>query len=258
MVYNKIMNTNDEKILHLYHQGVDTKEIMQETGLSRSKVYQVIHNEKNNITPEYKKRGRKEGEKRLLTSAQEQTLYQQLITTKPDEHFLSDTSAEKVWTRKNIQALIGNTFDMQVSDHTVKNYLHRFQLLYQNPEMQTKHDTLCIAAVNLNGENQVYKYIPEQIFSGCRDVYMIYAYDSRGTYYFCVYDENTSQEGIPVLSRIHDFLTRMGKQYQYIHCYIPKNLYNSNLYKNWNRHNKSPNIQGKFEFFKLNQEELTV
>jgi len=257
MVYNKTMNTNDETILHLYHQGADTKEIMQKTGLSRSKVYQVIHNEKNNIIPEYKKRGRKKGEKRLLTSAQEQTLYQQLITTKPDEHFLSDTFAESVWTRKNIQALIGNTCDIQVSDHTVRNCLKRLQLLYKNPETQTKSDTLCIAAVNLNSENQVYNRIPKRIFSGYRDVYMIYAYDSRGTYYFCVYDENVFQEDIPVLSRIHDFLTRIGKKYQYIHCYVPQKLFNSNISKNWNEHNKRPHIQGKFEFFILNQEELT-
>ena len=53
LMYNLNMNTNDEKILHLYQQGIGVKEIIQKTGLSRSKVYQVIHNEKNKIVPKY-------------------------------------------------------------------------------------------------------------------------------------------------------------------------------------------------------------
>ena len=257
LMYNLNMNTNDEKILHLYQQGIGVKEIIQKTGLSRSKVYQVIHNEKNKIVPKYQKRGRKTGEKRLLTPEQEQKLYQQLITTKPDAYFLPNASNVQVWTRKNIQALIG-TYDIQVSDHSVSNYLKRFQLVYNKPEIKIERETLCLSVVNLNSNNQVYNRIQKQIFSGCNDVCMIYAYDSRGTYYFCVYVENTlrNNENNPILSRIYDFLNRTGKQYRCIHCYTPHEKYSSDFSDIWNK--KYYKIKGKLNFYKLSQENKTI
>lgn len=225
------MNNNDEKILRLHHQGAKVSEIMRETNLSRSKVYQVIHNEKTGIKVSYSKRGRKLGEKRLLSPEQEDALYQQLTTTKPDTYAFS--SSTKLWTRRLIQALIG-TWDIMASDHTVLNYLRRFDLLHSQPDTPGSITTngqsiLTISVIRFTAKGMARENKPYP-------TYMIYTYDKRGTYYFCCYPEryiNTRKNHM--LYIIHDFLCRVPdlQKYSDIVCFLPPEHYLNSLRSLW-------------------------
>ena len=232
------MNNNDEKILRLHHQGAEVSEIMRETNLSRSKVYQVIHNEKAGIKVSYSKRGRKLGEKRLLLPEQENMLYKKLTTTKPDSFTLSLSHPSRLWTRRIIQALIG-TKDIMVSDHTVLNYLKRFGLLYPKHEPPGSiplngESVLTLCVVTLKSKTTV-PYL----------TYMVYTYDKRGTYYFCCYPEHDIQTNKNhILYIIHDFLGRVPdlKKYSDIVCLLPPDRYLNTLRSSWGKSHFSKKI----------------
>ena len=223
---------NDEKILQLYYQGCDIPDIMQATHLSRSKVYQVIHNKKNGITVSYSKRGRKVGEKRLLSPEQEDKILQLLINTKPDNYTFPPSIFAGLWTRKNIRSLIGNE-DIIVSDHTVLNYLKRFNLLYPQckasfniPDNGGRVLTVCVTVLQ------------EESTSAALPIYLVYTYDIRGTYYFCCYPEagiDTTENYI--LYILNDFLQRRShpEQYTNIVCLIPQKHYLNNFRKQWKK-----------------------
>lgn len=232
------MNSNDEKILRLHHQGAEVSEIMRETNLSRSKVYQVIHNDKAGINVSYSKRGRKLGEKRLLSSEQENKLYQQLTTTKPDAYTLSLSNSSKIWTRRMIQTLIG-MWDIMVSDHTVLNYLKRFDLLYPKHEPPD--------SIPLNGETILTLCVVtlKSKLTVPNLIYLVYTYDKRGTYYFCCYSERDirTRENL-VLYIIHDFLGRVPdlKKYSDIVCLLPPERYLNTLRSSWGKSHFSKKI----------------
>lgn len=229
------MNNNDEKILNLHNQGVEVKDIIKGTGLSRSKVYQVIHNAENGIEVTYAKRGRKYGEKRLLTPEQEQIIYKQLLKTTPDEYSFTDS---KLWTRKNICSLIGE-LDVIVSDHTVLNYLKRFKLLYprhtpSDPLLQGKEEAICISVAKLKTENST--TFPQSDNKEDVLTYILYTYDKKGTYYFRCYSEDSLNNNKHlILYMVHDFISRITdlNPSASIVCLLPAELHDKNLRRTW-------------------------
>ena len=248
------MNNNDEKILNLHNQGVEVKDIIKETGLSRSKVYQVIHNAENGIEVTYAKSGRKYGEKRLLTPEQEQIIYKQLLKTTPDEYSFTDS---KLWTRKNIRSLIGE-LDVIVSDHTVLNYLKSFKLLYprytpSDPLLQVKEESINISIAKLKTENSA--AFPQ---SGNKEgilTYILYTYDKKGTYYFrCYSDDSLNTNKHLILYMVHDFISRIPnlKPSVSISCFLPKENHSPKLRNLWVYDGFDEQIKEKqIYFFKL-------
>ena len=118
-------------IVRLWKKGKSYSEIAEIFNVSerhvRSVIKKYIKEGLKGIKP--KKRGRKEGAKRILTKEQEKEI-QQIITDKtPDQLKFK----ECMWCRKNIAALIKERFDIEIKPSTLGYYLERWGFSVQRP-----------------------------------------------------------------------------------------------------------------------------
>ena len=163
------MNTKeqDKKIIKLHMEGKSDKDISEITQSSKSKIYNVIKANKSGTVINYKKHGRKKGEKRRIP----ESFYDYIITHKPDNG---------VWTVNTIKEKL-YSYDIVVSVNTIKNFLKRHELYKTFPKISKKvlttkkpKEILYVYSEYLNRSN-----IGERI--------LFYAYDSHKCYYFLTY-----------------------------------------------------------------------
>ncbi len=95
----------------------NTKKAYQENGMEGLKIGQ---------------RGRKEGEKRVLTPEQEKEIKDIIIHKTPEQFHLK----ECMWNRKNIREVIMQKYNLDMPLSTVGCYLKRWGLTVQRPVKQ--------------------------------------------------------------------------------------------------------------------------
>lgn len=159
------INNQDTVIIELHNKGKSVKDIEKITTFSKSKIYNVIKAYKSGISIDYKKRGRKEGEKRKIP----ESFLNFIITQKPDNN---------AWTVNLIKSKLYMD-DIVVAVNTIKSYLKRHNLYKVIPSSYSKNKPKHFLWVSM--ENYVYSDKSQGIFC-C-------AYDEHNKYYFLFYNK---------------------------------------------------------------------
>jgi transposase len=118
-------------IIRLLRKGIAPNEVADTVGVSRSHVYATkkAYEEKGVAAIKPQQRGRKMGEKRLLTPAQEKEIREIIIDKTPEQMKLSFA----LWTRKAIVDLAKRLYKVDLPLRTVTNYLDRWGFTCQRP-----------------------------------------------------------------------------------------------------------------------------
>ena len=120
--------------LRLRRKGKRVKEICETTGLSDKTVRMTFaaYDEGgiNAIKP--KVRGRRTGEKRHLTQAQEQEILKLLVDHSPEQFKIKGC----LWTRDSVREFIHQKYGIDMPIRTIREYLHRWGLTVQRPAKQ--------------------------------------------------------------------------------------------------------------------------
>jgi transposase len=123
-------------IIRMKQNGFTIKQIQTATGCSRQSVYKLwgkLYANKKAVEPgdiiKVKRRGIKPGERRSLTTGQENTVRRILVEKYPDQ--LKFDFA--LWTREGVQKLIKINFDIEMPLSTVGTYLRRWNFTPQKP-----------------------------------------------------------------------------------------------------------------------------
>lgn len=118
-------------IIRLWKKGKTDSEIAEIFNVSERHVRSVkkkyLNGGLNAIKP--KTRGRKTGEKRILTPEQEKEIQQIIVDKTPDQLKFK----ECMWCRKNIAALIKERFNIDIKPSTLGYYLERWGFSVQRP-----------------------------------------------------------------------------------------------------------------------------
>ena len=120
--------------LKLRKKNKSVKEIAEITGLSNQTVRDLFKKyDKGGIAAiKPRKRGRKPGEKRHLSPAQEQEILKQLLDHNPEQFKIKGC----LWTRYSVRALIKQKYGIDMPIRTVGEYLRRWGLTVQRPAKQ--------------------------------------------------------------------------------------------------------------------------
>lgn len=111
--------------------GRRNKEIADTLGVSAAYVTRVrkLYAEKGMEGLTIKHRGRQQGQKRILSSWQEQEIRRIIVEQTPEEYGFK----ESLWTRSNIRRLILEKYEIEMKLTTLWDYLHRWGLSAQRP-----------------------------------------------------------------------------------------------------------------------------
>ena len=120
--------------LKLRKKKKSVKEIAEVTGLSDQTVRDLFKKyDKGGIAAiKPRKRGRKPGEKRHLSPAQEQEILRQLVDHNPEQFKIRGC----LWTRGSVRELIKQKYGIDMPIRTVGEYLRRWGLTVQRPAKQ--------------------------------------------------------------------------------------------------------------------------
>ena len=120
--------------LKLRKKKESVKEIAEITGLSDQTVRDLFKKyDKGGIAAiKPQKRGRKPGEKRHLSPAQEQEILKQLVDHNPEQFKIKGC----LWTRDSVRELIKQKYGIAMPIRTVGEYLRRWGLTVQRPAKQ--------------------------------------------------------------------------------------------------------------------------
>ena len=121
--------------LKLRKKNKTVKEIAEITGLSDQTVRDLFKKyDKGGIAAiKPQKRGRKCGEKRHLSPAQEQEILKQLVDHNPEQFKIKGC----LWTRNSVRELIKQRYGIDMPIRTVGEYLRRWGLTVQRPAKQS-------------------------------------------------------------------------------------------------------------------------
>ena len=110
------------------------KEISEITGLSDQTVRNLFkkYDEGGLSAIKPRKRGRRTGEKRTLTHAQEKEILSLIVDKNPEQLKLKGW----MWTRNSVKELIKQKYEMDMPIRTVGEYLKRWGLTVQRPAKQ--------------------------------------------------------------------------------------------------------------------------
>ena len=126
----ELMALRDQVIFHK-SKGLKGKEVAGLTGVSETQVSRIWSSYRRGgvaaITP--RTRGRKQGEKTLLSKDQETEIKQTIIDKTPDQLKMSFM----LWTRKAISEHVYKKFGILMSERCVTNYLKRWGFTCQRP-----------------------------------------------------------------------------------------------------------------------------
>ena len=119
------------KAVDLLNQGYNGNRVAKMLGVSSTFVYNTrdLYEEYGLEGLKLKPRGRKKGEKRILTSEQEVQIQQTILNTTPEEHGFDDC----LWTRKNISRMILENHNVKLKLSTIGYYLQRWGYSSQRP-----------------------------------------------------------------------------------------------------------------------------
>lgn len=120
-----------KNVIRLHKNGKTVQHIMEALDVSRSYVYGTIkkYNEEGIVSIKPQKRGRRTGDKRILTEAQENEIMSVIIDKTPEQLFLPGC----MWTRKNISQMIKRKFNIEIKASTLGYYLSRWGFSVQRP-----------------------------------------------------------------------------------------------------------------------------
>ena len=101
-----------KSVIRLYKKEKKVSEIVDILDVSRSYVYETIkkYNENGIVGIKSHKRGRKTGEKRVLSTLQEKEIMATIIDKNPDQLKLPGC----MWTRKSIHRMIKNRYGIAI------------------------------------------------------------------------------------------------------------------------------------------------
>jgi len=120
-----------KQIVRLKKKGISGKEIESLTGVRESRASEIWTKYKKfgekGLKPH--KRGRKRGEKTLLTPEQEQEICKTIIDKTPEQLKMSFA----LWTRRAVSDLVKRKYKINLSLRTVTNYLKRWGFTCQRP-----------------------------------------------------------------------------------------------------------------------------
>ena len=120
-----------KSVIRLYKKGKKVPEIIEILGVSRAYVYGTIkkYNEEGIVAIKPHKRGRRTGEKRVLTPIQEKEIVAVIVDKNPEQLKLPGC----MWTRKNICQLILRKYKIDIKASTLGYYLSRWGFSVQRP-----------------------------------------------------------------------------------------------------------------------------
>ena len=121
-------------VIRMWKSNKKVEEIMSATDFSQETVYVTIRAYKKGgmqaLKP--KKRGRRKGEKRTLTPAQEKEILSLIVDKNPEQLKLKGW----MWTRNSVKDLIKQKYGIDMPIRTVGEYLKRWGLTVQRPAKQ--------------------------------------------------------------------------------------------------------------------------
>ena len=121
-------------VIRMWKSNKKVEEIMSATDFSQETVYVTIRAYKKGgmqaLKP--KKRGRRTGEKRTLTSTQEKEILSLIVDKNPEQLKLKGW----MWTRNSVKDLIKQKYGIDMPIRTVGEYLKRWGLTVQRPAKQ--------------------------------------------------------------------------------------------------------------------------
>lgn len=238
-----------KQVISLIKKGKKQIEIAETVGISPQAVKRISSAYKKEGTAclKEKKRGRKLGEKRLLTSAQEKEIYHILIDKSPDQMKL----CFMLWTRAAVCQLVQEKYGITMTQRNMSEYLKRWGMTCQRPTKKAyfqdnvklnafMHETYPAIVKKAKQEdaviywgdetginNQAYhvtgfapKGQPPTVpsFSKVEKINMISAISNQGSCHFLCYEENMTQQ------RFIEFMERLIKDTDRKVLFIVDNL----------------------------------
>ena len=259
-VSSETRKTIKEQVVRLHRKGHKEKEISDSVNISVQAVSRIVRSYKKEGMKCLKEntRGRKHGEKRLLTSSQEREIQRIIIDKYPEQMKLSFA----LWTRDAIRLLIKDKDGIDISVRSISNYLDRWGMTCQSPTkraysqdnvklktfMDETYPAIAAKAKEENAEiywgdetginNQEYYirgFAPKgqtpvvPSFSKVEKINMISAINNKGTCRFMCYEDSMTQQ------RFIEFMTRLAKDSDKKVLFIVDNLrvHHGKLVQKW-------------------------
>ena len=252
--------TIKQQVVRLHKKGKTGVEIADIVNISIFAVSRIVapYKKEGMGSLKEKTRGRKHGEKRLLTQAQEREIQRIIIDKYPEQMKLSFA----LWTRGAIRLLIKNKYGIDIPERSISNYLDRWGMTCQRPTkraysqdnvklktfMEETYPAIAAKAKKENAEiywgdktginNQEYYirgFAPKgqtpvvPSFSKVEKINMISAINNKGTCRFMCYEESMTQQ------RFIEFMTRLVKDSDRKVLFIVDNLrvHHGKLVQKW-------------------------
>lgn len=238
-----------KQVISLIKKGKKQSEIAETVGISPQAVKRISSAFKKEGTAclKEKKRGRKLGEKRLLTPAQEKEIYNILVDKSPDQMRLGSM----LWTRAAVCQMVQEKYGITITLRNMSEYLKRWGMTCQRPSKKAyfqdnvklntfmhetypaivkkakKEDAVIYWGDETGTNNQAYHakgFAPKgqtptvPSFSKMEKINMISAINNQGGCHFLCYEENMTQQ------RFIDFMGRLVKDADRKVLFIVDNL----------------------------------
>lgn len=238
-----------KQVIAMLKKHIKHQEIADMIGISKPAVDKIAcaYKKEGTACLKEKKRGRKFGEKRQLTPAQEKEIYNILIDRSPDQMKLSFM----LWTRAAVCQLVQEKYGITITLRNMSEYLKRWGMTCQRPTKKAyfqdnvklntfMHETYPAIVKKAKREdaviywgdetginNQAYHakgFAPKgqtptvPSFSKLEKINMISAISNQGSCHFLCYEENMTQQ------RFIDFMGRLVKDTDRKVLFIVDNL----------------------------------
>jgi transposase len=120
-----------KQVIRSFRQGLNRRQISVQTGLSYNAVCNIVQQYRECGVSDLRPKvvGRKSGEKRLLSSAQEEAIQKLISDQRPEQLKLSFA----LWNRTAVSQLIERECGIKLSIRAVGNYLKRWGFTPQKP-----------------------------------------------------------------------------------------------------------------------------
>lgn len=114
------------EVIEIWRTGASRRYISEELGLSYSAVVKITNRfaEQGEASFAVCRRGAKPGSRRLLSKPQELSVQETIASTKPQAWGLEDLR----WSCPAVQRFIETQYGLQLTERTVWNYLHRWNV----------------------------------------------------------------------------------------------------------------------------------
>ena len=174
------------------------KEISEITGLSDQTVHNLFrkYDEGGLSAIKPKKRGRRKGEKRTLTPAQEKEILSLIVDKNPDQLKLKGW----MWTRNSVKNLIKQKYGIDMPIRTVGEYLKRYPAIHAQAKAEKAEIYWGDETAVQNVANYVRGYAPKghtpvvKLQTKKMHINMISAINNQGKLHFLLYSDAINSE----------------------------------------------------------------